>query len=118
MAFHIDLGKKGEQMAESFLVNKGFTILHRNWRHSRYEIDLIVLKNGLLHFIEVKCRTIAQYGYPEESVSRKKIKFLMQAAEQYLFTHPEHKDFRLDVLSITINPGKEPEIVMIEDVYL
>jgi putative endonuclease len=34
MATHIDFGKLGEQLAEDFLIKKGYTILHRNWRYS------------------------------------------------------------------------------------
>lgn len=118
MAFHIDLGKKGEQLAEEFLLTKGFSILHRNWRYSHYEIDIIALKNELPHFIEVKIRSSRQFGEPEESVTKKKIRFLLQAAEQFLFQHPEFKNFQLDILSINLYPDKEPEYFFIEDVYL
>ena len=118
MAFHIDLGKKGEQLAEEFLQTKGFTILHRNWRYSHYEIDIIASKNGLPHFIEVKIRSSRQFGEPEESVTKKKIRFLLQAAEQFLFQHPEYRNFQLDILSINLHPDKEPEYFFIEDVYL
>lgn len=118
MAFHIDLGKKGEQLAEEFLLAKGYTILHRNWRHSYYEIDIIALKNELPHFVEVKIRSSKHYGEPEESVTKKKIRFLLQAAEQFLFQHPEYKNFHIDILSITLHPEKEPEYFFIEDVYL
>ncbi len=117
MAFHIDLGKKGEQLAEAFLVNNGFKILHRNWRYSHYEIDIIAIKDELLHFVEVKCRSSHQFAMPEESVSKKKIKFLLQAVDQYLFLHPQHKNFHLDILSI-ITRGNDAEYFFIKDVYI
>ena len=118
MALHIDFGKQGEQLAEDFLINKGYTILHRNWRHSRYEIDIVALKNDLPHFIEVKTRSSNQFGEPEESVTKKKIRFLLQAADEFLYQHPQYKNFRIDVLSITIFPQQEPQYFFIEDVYL
>ena len=118
MTFHIDLGKKGEQLAEAFLVNNGYTILHRNWRYSHYEIDIIAIKDGLLHFVEVKCRSSNQFGQPEESVSKKKIRDLLRAVDQYLFLHPGHTDFHLDILSITTRESSEPEYFFIEDVYM
>lgn len=118
MAFHIELGKKGEQLAEDFLLNKGYTILHRNWRHSYYEIDIIALKNELPHFVEVKIRSSKNYGEPEESVSKKKIRSLLQAADQFLFLHPQYKNFQLDILSINLHPERQPEYFFIEDVYL
>jgi putative endonuclease len=118
MALHIDFGKQGEQLAEDFLVNKGYTILHRNWRHSHYEIDIVALKNDLPHFIEVKTRSSQQFGQPEESVNKKKIRSLLLAAEEFLFQNPQYKNFHIDILSITIHPQEEPEYFFIEDVYL
>lgn len=118
MATHIDFGKLGEQLAEEFLVKSGYTILHRNWRYSRYEIDIVALKNGLPHFVEVKTRSSNQFGEPEESVSKKKIRFLLQAADEFLFRNPQYTNFQIDILSITIHPQQEPEYFFIEDVYL
>lgn len=118
MAFHIDLGKHGEQLAEAYLVNNGFTILHRNWRFSHYEVDIIAMKDGLLHFVEVKSRTSDKFGYPEESVSKKKVKDLLRAVDEYLFLHPQYNNFHLDILSVTAPADAEPAYFFIEDVYL
>ena len=118
MAQHNDLGKTGEQLAEVYLSEKGFTILHRNWRYSRYEIDIVALKNRVPHFVEVKMRSSWQYGRPEESVNREKIYHLLRAANGFLNTYPEFTDFRIDILSITTHPEKETEYFFIEDVYL
>lgn len=118
MALHIDLGKEGEQLAEDFLVKKDYTILHRNWRYSRYEIDIIALKNNVLHFVEVKARSSKKYGMPEENVTRKKIKFLMQAADEFLYQHLQYKHIQFDILSINKYPNGEVEYFFIEDVYL
>jgi len=51
MASHNKLGKDGEDLAEAWLKEKGYEVLHRNWRHSHYEIDFIALKNKMLHII-------------------------------------------------------------------
>jgi putative endonuclease len=112
------LGKQGEDLAESFLTQKGFTVLHRNWRHSHYEIDIIAEKGKVLHFVEVKLRSYKAFGMPEESVTKKKMKFLMQAADQFLYKHPQYKHIQFDILSINAAPDKEPECFFIEDVYL
>ena len=118
MATHIDFGKNGEKLAEDFLVKKGYTILHRNWRHSHYEIDIVALINNIPHFVEVKTRSSNHFGQPEESVNKKKIRSLLQAADEFLFRNPEYNNFRLDILSITVHPQQEPEYFFIEDVYL
>ena len=111
-------GKQGEQFAEDYLRNHNYTILHRNWRYSRYEIDIIALKNEVLHFVEVKLRSSKNYGLPEEHVSKKKFKFLMQAADEFLFLHPEYKHVQFDILAITTLPNTKTEFFFIEDVFL
>lgn len=118
MSTHVELGKEGEAMAEKFLSSKGFTILHRNWRYSHYEIDLIALKNGIPHFVEVKMRSSSKFGWPEQNVTKKKIRDLLQAAEQFLYKHRQYRNFRLDVLSIVAHPKGETEYFFMEDVYL
>ena len=117
MADHNDLGKLGEELAVQYLVEKDFTILHRNWRYSHYEIDIIAIKNDLPHFVEVKIRTSEFFGMPEESVTKKKLKSLFQAVNEFLYRHPQYKNFRIDVLSITAPKNGEPKFFLIEDVY-
>ena len=118
MRTNIDFGKLGEELAEDFLIKNGYTILHRNWRHSRYEIDIVALKNDLPHFVEVKTRSSKEFGEPEEAVTKKKIKFLLQAADEFLFRNPQYTNFQIDILSINIHPQQEPQYFFIEDVYL
>ena len=118
MATHLEIGKAGEQLAEAYLAENGYTVLHRNWRCGHDEIDLVVLKENLLHFIEVKYRSSNHHSHPEDAVNKKKIKTLLRAIEQFLYVNTQYCDFRLDVLSITDKPGGEPEYFFIEDVTL
>jgi putative endonuclease len=118
MTTHIELGKQGEELAEVFLVKNGFKILYRNWRFSHYEIDIVAIKNDVPHFVEVKLRTSRGFGLPEDSVTKKKLKSLLQAANEFMFRNPKYKDFRIDILSITTYPNSETEFFFIEDVYL
>lgn len=118
MASHNDLGKEGEEMAAKWLVEKGYILLHRNWRYSHYEIDIIALKNDKLHIIEVKARKGNQYGHPEDSVTKKKFKDLQRASDEFLFHNPGYRWLQYDVLAITLFGNKEPEYFLLEDVYL
>ena len=118
MATHNEIGKKGESLAADWLEKSGFTLLHHNWRHSHYEIDIIASRSNMLHFIEVKTRRSNRFGYPEESVSDRKMENLMQAAEEFLYRHPEWKKVQYDVLSITMGKNEEADFFLIEDVYL
>jgi putative endonuclease len=118
MASHLDIGKEGEKLAEAWLAEHGYTITHRNWRHGRYEIDLIGTKNEKLRFVEVKFRSSNQFGQPEEAVTKKKIQSLLQAVNQFLYLNPQYNDFRLDILSITQHSRDNVEYLLIEDVFL
>ncbi len=118
MATHNELGKKGEDLALEYLVSKGYTILHQNWRYKQYELDIVAKKDGRLHFVEVKTRSTNQYGYPEDSVTKKKFRFLQKAADQYLQQHPGYQWIRYDILSISFNGKQTPDFFLIEDVFL
>lgn len=118
MKQNTQLGKRGEELAVKYLEQKGFTILHRNWRFGRYEIDIIALKDGILHFVEVKLRSYQGFGAPEENVTKQKMKFLMLAADEFLHHNKEYRHISFDILSITDAPRKQPEYFFIQDVYL
>ena len=117
MASHNDTGKQGEQLAVEYFSKLGYEVVHQNWRHRHWEVDIIACKNNMLHFIEVKCRSSHQYGFPEESVSLKKIKHLIDASAEYLFMYPQWQRIQFDVLSISLS-GKGAAFFLIEDVYL
>ena len=117
MAHHNHTGFIGEKMAAGYLSEKGFIILHQNWRHSHWEVDFIASLNDTLHFIEVKTRRTRKFGYPEEDVTKKKMENLINASEEYLCLYPEWKIIQFDILSISLPANELPEFFFIEDVY-
>jgi putative endonuclease len=124
MARHHEFGKKGEEMAAVWLTRRGFRILARNWRHGRFEVDIIARFRGTCHFIEVKSSRTSKYGYPEERVGRKKIRDLMKAGAAWLYQFPGQGRVQYDVLSITCPgeagcPGEtDADYLLIEDIHL
>jgi len=118
MPTHVDIGKAGEKLAEEYLAENGYTILHRNWRFGHDEIDIIATKNSMVHFVEVKYRSSNYHSHPEEAVNKKKIRILLRCIEQFLFLNPQHDDFRLDILSITERQNEHAEYFFIEDVTI
>ena len=118
MARHLTLGKQGEDDAAAYLVQKGFEILHRNWRHSYYEIDIIAFKNNVLHFIEVKLRTSPLYGLPEDAVDKRKFGRLLNATDKFLHLHPQYRHVQYDIVAISLQPNGGADYFFIEDVYL
>src|ERR1700739_3828927 len=118
MAKHNDTGALGEKMAIGYLSGKGYTILHQNWRHGHWEVDIIATQNNILHFIEIKTRRTKKFGLPEEKVSKKKLQNLINAAEVYLYENQQWKHIRFDILSILLLKGQEAEFFLIEDVFV
>jgi putative endonuclease len=110
-------GNKGEEMAAIYLKEKGYKILECNWRYSHWEVDIIAAKDKMLYFFEIKTRRSEKFGYPEESIGKKKMQNLRNAAEQYQELHPEWKYIQFNVLAITMQFGKPVEYFMLEDVY-
>jgi putative endonuclease len=78
------VGKKGEDAACVWLISKGHTVLERNWRGGRCEIDIISADGAGLHFVEVKTRKAPTTADPLVNVTAAKQKHLVQAALQYL----------------------------------
>jgi putative endonuclease len=102
MAEHNELGQQGELMAQTFLKDKGYTILHVNWRIRRLEIDIIAMDGETLVFVEVKTRSTLFFGEPENAVNYKKQGSLIRAANAYVLKYSIENDARFDIISIII----------------
>ena len=84
MRYRKNVGDLGEEFASKMLENSGFRVIERNFVTRVGEIDIIALKEGVIHFIEVKTRTGDQYGYPSDSVTKTKQDRIRKAAEYYM----------------------------------
>ncbi|MFT4202676.1 MAG: YraN family protein [Chitinophagaceae bacterium] len=114
---HIQTGQLGEHLAAAHFSQFGFTIVERNWRFRRREVDIIAHKGDIIHFIEVKTRTSTKYGLPETAVSPQKMNFLKDAAEAYQVQFPQWKKVQFDVVAIVLHLNKIKEIHVNWDVY-
>ncbi|TGE19636.1 YraN family protein [Hymenobacter elongatus] len=98
-----ELGQAGEKAAATFLAEQGYTIVTQGYRHRRAEVDLIVRRGQeLLVFVEVKTRSSAQYGFPEEFVTERKRQLFRLAAEQYQLDVDWQGDIRFDILALRL----------------
>jgi len=94
-------GRLFEKQAALFFEYHGFEILERNFFAGHKEIDLIVKKENLIVFVEVKSAKSKKFGHPAERVDKKKRKNLTQAAHQYIEESKiENCDLRFDVVTI------------------
>jgi putative endonuclease len=112
------LGRWGEEQAARFLAAKGYEILERNFRTEYGELDLIARTKDQLVFVEVKARSSARFGFPEEAVTPAKQQHILEAAQTYLQEHPEFEgDWRVDVVALRRVKGAPPEIKHFENAF-
>ena len=116
MAAHNELGTKGEDAAAEFLQQNGHTILARNYRYGKCEIDIISTHNNMTIFTEVKTRSTDYFGFPEEAVDKKKRKKIRAAAEEYMFENKLDTAVRFDIVSIT-NVNGQLKVYHIKDAF-
>ncbi len=107
-------GNQGEDIASSFLISKGYTILTKNF-HSRFgEIDIIATFGSALVFIEVKTRWSAKFGSPVEAVTPWKLVKIRKTGEYYSLLNPNlPKKLLIEVVSIDLTQGSNPIVRLI-----
>ena len=113
---HIQLGQKGEQIAVQHLAKNGYKIVEQNWRYKHKEIDIIAKKDHQLIVVEVKSRTSEYYEPPYESVTKAKMRFLLDATEAYILKKDLDMEVRFDIISIVFEKDTF-ELEHIEDAF-
>jgi len=105
--YNLRTGQIGEKLAAKYLREKGYQIVDKNFRTRFGEIDLIVKKNNVLVFVEVKARTGGQ-GEPEWQINRGKINRVQKMAQAYLIKkQPDYEDLRIDAVCLVLNVDQE-----------
>lgn len=117
MAEHNELGNLGEERAQAFLKEKGYEILHTNWFVGKLELDIVAKKDNWLIVVEVKTRSTETFEHPEEAITLKKIRNIINATHEYIFEFDWDGETRFDVISV-IPHGQEFLIDHIEDAFL
>ncbi|MDO5323240.1 MAG: YraN family protein [Clostridia bacterium] len=98
-------GNAGEDAACAYLIQRGWTILERNVRRGRGEIDIVARKKDTVAFVEVKRRSGLGYGRPAEAVDREKQTRIAHAAALYMQENDlSEAKIRFDVIEIL--PGE------------
>jgi len=112
-----ETGKKGEELAATYLEAHGMEILHRNFRIREGEIDIIARDGDYLVFVEVKTDRSHNFGEPETWVTARKRRRIALAAEAYLQRYDIHDvDCRFDVVAIHMTK-KSHEIHHIKNAF-
>lgn len=108
------VGSKFEQIAIQYLMERGYVLIEQNFQCRTGEIDIITKEKGYLVFVEVKYRTNAAMGLPQEAIDFRKMRKISRTAQYYMQRNhiPTDTPCRFDVVIIL-----NQEISLIQDAF-
>ena len=84
----------------------------------RYELDIVAVHGPVVSFVEVKTRSRSAQR-AAESVTPAQRRRIRRAAEAWIHAHPGvGREFRFDVVSVDLIPGRPPEVALIADAFV
>lgn len=109
-------GAEAEALAVGFLTRQGYRLACRNYRTPTGEVDIIAWDGEVLCFVEVRARADTCFGDPLETITRKKIRRVVRAAQQYI----DHlagpwPEMRFDAVGILLSDP--PVIELLKDAF-
>lgn len=113
-----DLWRLGERAAWEAYRARGFRLVARNWRSKLGELDLVVAREDLVVFCEVKARRGSAFGGPHEAVTETKRRKVRALAQAFLSMERRGAErYRFDVASVTVDPGGSARVHVFEDAF-
>lgn len=112
------MGVRGEQLAARHLESLGYTVLARNFRSGHREVDLVVGRDDLVAFVEVKTRAGSGFGHPFESIHAAKRREIERVARFWQRRHGRPGlHYRFDAVGVLLRPGSPPVIEHLPDAW-
>ncbi|MCR5253976.1 MAG: YraN family protein [Treponema sp.] len=110
-------GNDGEKRAADFLIQNGYKIIDRNWRTKSGEIDIIVMKDEVLVFVEVKTLPNATFDMLSSVLGMQKQKRIVKTAKHFMLKHRQYSNsyIRFDV--IVLDMQGLPPVYHIENAF-
>ena len=115
-----EIGKNGEELAATYLMHNGYTIIDRNWNlHRGYELDIVALNStgDTVVFVEVKTRYSNAVSEPEDAVDEKKMRRICMAANHYVCEKQIDKYYRFDIISVIYKSESDYTLKHIENAF-
>ncbi len=112
------VGRRGEQVAETRYVSRGYRVVARNWRCRIGELDLVLARGQTLVFCEVKTRRGSRFGGGFEAVDARKRHKVRSLAEVFLLqTRAFPSAVRFDVASVWLKHDGSAAVEIFEDAF-
>ncbi|MFM7565559.1 MAG: YraN family protein [Flavobacteriales bacterium] len=110
------LGLWGEEEAVKYLIAKGYTLLERNYRFKKVELDIILKKDNIIIAVEVKTRSESKVVTPFFSINKTKQRNLILGINHYVQRFKEPVEVRMDAVSVLI-VGDKTHITHVKDAF-
>jgi len=100
-------GELGETIAARWLEHHGYSVLARRWRSGHRDVDVIVERDGIVAFVEVKTRAAMEFGDPVEAVNARKQRSLVRSAREWMARDGNGtREYRFDVIGVLLREQK------------
>jgi len=110
-------GELGERIAERWLTRRGWRVIQRRFRNGHRDIDLVVERDGIVAFVEVKARRGGEFGGPVQAVNYRKRKQLERSAMVWIDRHGQGKEsYRFDVVGVLVD-GAVVRVCHVENAF-
>jgi putative endonuclease len=98
------LGKRGEDIANEYLLTRGYEVIERNWRCRAGEIDIVARQGQSLVVVEVKARSSLSAGHPFEAITAAKLARLRSLAGLWCAAQPRaFSSVRIDAIAVIVH---------------
>ena len=102
-----NFGLLGEVIVKEYLGEQGFFVIDSNYHSPFGEIDIVALKKKRLYFVEVKTRTSANAGMPEDFVSKSKLEKIRKTTAYYLGSNAKYRNYEKEILVAAVLFNKD-----------
>jgi putative endonuclease len=117
-AGHLELGRRGEELAAAYLLQHGYRLVAANFSVPvgrnraaaliNVEIDLVAYEGETLCFVEVKSRSSDWFAPPEANVDRRKQRQIARAARAYRrIFELVGSTYRYDVVTVVLPAAED-----------
>ena len=111
-------GLWGEGVAAAHLEHAGWTILSRNFRRRRKEIDLVARRADVIAFVEVKTRSNTNHGHALEAITQRKRREIAEVAGFWVEEHGrDGMTYRFDAIAVARGRRSPVEILHVENAW-
>lgn len=102
----MDDGRRGERAAHRYLLRRGWHPVVRNWEGAGGELDMVMMRRGILAVVEVKTRS--DPGELDEPISLAQRARIIRAAAVFASRRADLAELALRFDLITVDRSRRP----------